>query len=102
MPKGFIICVDDQPEIVGSLMTQLEHAVGHACEIEVAESAAEALEVLEELEAQGEQVDIVITDEIMPGMQGSQFLEIVHKKNPNIMTVILTGQAGFDDVVYAV
>ena len=102
MSKNFIICVDDQPEIVGSLMTQLENAVGHACEIEVAESASEALEVLEDLLAQGEQVDIVITDEIMPGMQGSEFLEIVHQRDPNIMTVILTGQAGFDDVVYAV
>ena len=93
MRKGFIICVDDQPEIVGSLLAQLEHAVGDACEIEVAESAEEALTVLNELEEQGEQVDIVITDEIMPGMQGSHFLEIVHKKNPNIMTVILTGHA---------
>ena len=102
MSKGFIICVDDQPEIVGSLMTQLENAVGHACEIEVAESASEALEVLEELLVQGEQVDIVITDEIMPGMPGSKFLEIVHQRDPGIMTVMLTGQAGFDDVVYAV
>ncbi len=102
MAKGFIICVDDQPEIVGSLMTQLENAVGHTCEIEVAESASEALEVFEELLDQGEQVDIVITDEIMPGMQGSKFLEIVHQRDSGIMTVILTGQAGFDDVVYAV
>jgi len=102
MPKGYIICVDDQPEVVGSLLTQLEHAVGEACEIEVAESAAEALEVIDDLLAQGEQIDIVITDEIMPGMQGSHFLEIVHKRDRNIMTVILTGQAGFDDVVYAV
>ena len=102
MQKGFIICVDDQPEVVGSLLTQLEHAVGKACEIEVAESAAEALAVIDELLEKGEQIDIVITDEIMPGMQGSKFLEIVHKRDRNIMTVILTGHAGFDDVVYAV
>ncbi|GAK60426.1 hypothetical protein U27_00323 [Candidatus Vecturithrix granuli] len=102
MQKGFIICVDDQPEVVGSLMTQLENAVGHLCEIEVAESALEALEVLKELKEQGEQIEIVITDEIMPGMQGSKLLEIVHQLDPNIMTAMLTGQAGFDDVVYAV
>ena len=102
MRKGVIICVDDQPEVVGSLMTQLESAVGHLCEIEVAESAFEALDVLKELKEQGEQIEIVITDEIMPGMQGSKLLEIVHQLDPNIMTVMLTGQAGFDDVVYAV
>ncbi len=102
MQKGFILCVDDQPEVVGSLMTQLENAVGHLCEIEVAESALEALEVLKELKEQGGQIEIVITDEIMPGMQGSKLLEIVHQLDPTIMTVMLTGQAGFDDVVYAV
>ncbi len=102
MQKGFILCVDDQPEVVGSLMTQLENAVGHLCEIEVAESALEALEVLKELKEQGGQIEIVITDEIMPGIQGSKLLEIVHQLDPTIMTVMLTGQAGFDDVVYAV
>ena len=102
MQKGFIICVDDQPEVVGSLMTQLENAVGHICEIEVAESALEALDVLKDLKEQGEQIEIVITDEIMPGLQGSKMLEIVHQLDPNIMTVMLTGQAGFDDLVYAV
>ena len=102
MHKGVIICVDDQPEVVGSLMTQLENAVGHLCEIEAAESAREALDILKELKEQGEQIDIVITDEIMPGMQGSKLLEIVHQLDPHIMTVMLTGQAGFDDVVYAV
>lgn len=102
MKKGFIICVDDQPEIVDVLLMQLESAVGHACEIEIAESADEALKVLLELEERGEIVDLVITDEIMPGLQGSKFLEIVHKRDPDIMTMLLTGQAGLNDVVYAV
>jgi len=102
MKKGFIICVDDQPEIVDVLMMQLESAVGYTCEIEVAESANEALKVLLELEEGGDMVDLVITDEIMPGLQGSKFLEIVHKRNPDIMTMLLTGQAGLNDVVYAV
>ncbi len=101
MKKGYIICVDDQPEIVEALMTQLEHAVGDTCEVEVAESAEEALDVLGELREHGDQVEIVISDEIMPGIQGSKLLEMVHKIDPNIMTVMLTGYAGFDDLVYA-
>lgn len=100
--RGFIICVDDQPEIVDVLMMQLESAIGEECEIEVAESANEALSVLEDLQERGDLVDLVITDEIMPGLQGSKFLEIVHKHDPDIMTMLLTGQAGLDDVVYAV
>jgi PAS domain S-box-containing protein len=102
MEKGFIICIDDQPEIVDVLLMQLENAVGHTCEIETAESADEALEVLFELEKVGGVIELVITDEIMPGLQGSKFLEIVHQHDPDIMTMLLTGQAGLDDVVYAV
>jgi PAS domain S-box-containing protein len=100
--KGFIICVDDQPEIVDVLLMQLENAIGTECEIEVAESAHEALEVLRELSDRGEVIELVITDEIMPGLQGSKFLEMVHKHDPDIMTMLLTGQAGLNDVVYAV
>jgi PAS domain S-box-containing protein len=102
MEKGFIICVDDQPEIVNVLLTQLESAIGHTCEVEIAESAEEAFEIFVELEENGEQVELVVADEVMPGMQGSKFLEIVHKRNPDVMTMMLTGQAGLDDVVYAV
>ncbi|MBD3308665.1 response regulator [candidate division KSB3 bacterium] len=102
MEKRFILCVDDQPEVVGSLLTQLEHGFGHICEIEAAESADEALEVFQELRATDKQVEIVITDEVMPGMPGSRLLEIIHQLDPNVMTVMLTGQAGFDDVLYAV
>jgi len=100
--KGFIICVDDQPEVVDMLLMQLENAVGNECEIEVAESATEALNVLHELEEHGEVIELVITDEIMPGLQGSKFLEIVYEHDPDIMTMMLTGQAGLDDVIYAV
>lgn len=100
--KGFIVCVDDQPEVVNALLAQLENAVGEVCDIEIAESAEEALDVIEDLRQRGERVDVVLTDEIMPGMQGSKLLEIVHQRDPNIMTAMLTGQAGVDDIVYAI
>ena len=100
--KGFILCVDDQPEIIDMLLVQLERAVGDECIIEVAESADEALKVFHELEDQGEIIELVITDEIMPGLKGSRFLEAIHEHDPDIMTMMLTGQAGLDDVIYAV
>lgn len=100
--KGFILCVDDQPEVIDMLLVQLERAVGDECIIEVAESADEALKVFHELEDQGEIIELVITDEIMPGLKGSRFLEAIHEHDPDIMTMMLTGHAGLDDVIYAV
>ena len=102
MEKGFIICVDDQPAILDSLMTQLETSVGEQCEIETAESGDEALELVDDLRQTGELVEMIITDEVMPGMKGSQLLEIIHKRSPDIIKVMLTGQAGLDSVAYAI
>ena len=102
MKKGYIICVDDQPEIVDVLMMQLESAFGETCEIEIAESAEEAFNVFLDLRERGEQVELIITDEIMPGLQGSRFLEMIRQQDPDIMTMMLTGQAGLSDVVYAI
>ncbi len=102
MEKGFIICVDDQLTILDSLMTQLETAVGDVCDIETAESGDEALEVINDLQQNGQLIEMVISDEVMPGMKGCQLLEIIHKRYPNIITVMLTGHAGLDAVVYAI
>ncbi len=102
MEKGFIICVDDQPAILDSLMTQLETAVGEECEIETAESGDEALELLDALAQSGEMVEMIISDEVMPGMKGSQLLELVHQRSPATIKIMLTGQAGLDSVAYAI
>ncbi len=102
MERGFIICVDDQPAILDSLMTQLETSVGDLYEIETAESADEALELLDDLKETGQLVEMIITDEVMPGMKGSQLLEVVHKRCPDVIKVMLTGQAGLNSVAYAI
>lgn len=102
MEKGFIICVDDQPAILDSLMTQLESAVGETCDIETAESAQEALEIFDDLTKDGELIEMVISDEVMPGMKGSQLLEIIHKRSPQTVKIMLTGQAGLDAIAYAI
>ena len=102
MKKGYIICVDDQTAILDSLLMQLESAVGNVCEIETAESADEALELIDSLHQRGEYVEMLITDEVMPGMKGSQLLEIVHRRFPQMLKVMLTGQAGLDAVAHAI
>ncbi len=102
MKQGYIICVDDQAAILDSLSLQLESAVGDLCHIDAAESADEALELLQTLHRNGEYVEMLISDEVMPGMKGSQLLELVHRQYPHIVNVMLTGQAGLDAVAYAI
>jgi len=102
MKQGYIICVDDQAAILDSLLLQLESAVGDLCHIEAAESAQEALDLIQTLHEHDEYVEMLISDEVMPGMKGSQLLETVHRQYPHIVNVMLTGQAGLDAVAYAI
>jgi diguanylate cyclase (GGDEF)-like protein len=102
MPKEHIICVDDEEGILTALRQQLGARFGDECEIEVARSASDALELLEELKRDGEALALVIADQIMPGMKGVELLEEVHKRSPGTTKVLLTGQAGLDAVVAAI
>src|SRR5215470_12105656 len=101
-PKEHILCVDDEEGILSALRQQLAARFGHECEIEVAQSANDALEFIVELEEDNEQLAVVIADQIMPGMKGVELLEEIHRRSPSTTKILLTGQAGLDAVVAAI
>lgn len=96
--SGIILCVDDDTTVLVALRTLLTHAMGNDLLIEIAESGAEALELLEDLEQQGQHLSIVISDFIMPGMRGDELLIQLHQRSPKTITIMLTGQSDFDGV----
>ena len=67
-----IICVDDEPIVLGSLKRQLLAGLGSDYAVETAESAAEALEVIDELMEEGTELPLVISDHLMPEMRGAE------------------------------
>jgi diguanylate cyclase (GGDEF)-like protein len=101
-PKEHIICVDDEEGILTALRQQLGARFGDECQIEVAQSAKDALELVDELKRDGEPLAVMIADQIMPGMKGVELLEEVHKRSPGTTKILLTGQAGLDAVVAAI
>jgi diguanylate cyclase (GGDEF)-like protein len=100
--KEHILCVDDEEGILTALRQQLRIRFGNECEIEVARSASDALELMDDLERDGECVAVIIADQIMPGMKGVELLEEVHRRSPSTTKILLTGQAGLDAVVSAI
>lgn len=102
MMREHILCVDDEEGVLSALRQQLAARFGHECEISTAQSGHDALEFLDELEADGEQIAVVIADQIMPGMKGVDLLEEVHKRSPETTKILLTGQAGLDAVISAI
>ncbi len=95
--KLTIICVDDERNVLLILRNQLMHFFSD-CKIEIAESGDEALEVIEEILSNGEEVALVIADQIMPKMKGDEFLIELHHRHPQILKVMLTGQANVEDI----
>ncbi|NMF58575.1 PAS domain S-box protein [Pseudanabaena yagii] len=97
MSTPTILCVDDERNVLLTLRTQLMRYFPDYA-IEIAESGTEALIVVEELLNDGVEIPLVIADQIMPGMKGDQVLIELHQRHPQILKVMLTGEARAEDV----
>jgi CheY-like chemotaxis protein len=93
MPKAAILCVDDEVVVLNSLERLLRKTFADAYLYEFAESADDALELIEELDEDEVDLLVIVSDWLMPGIKGDEFLLIIHKKYPRIFTILLTGQA---------
>ena len=93
MGKPIIMCVDDEKVILTSLKTQLKAAFGNAYLYELAEDPADALALIDEFDDDETTVILIVSDWLMPGMKGDEFLVRVNQKFPNIVKIMLTGQA---------
>ena len=98
MSEAAILCVDDEAIILESLKEQLRRCFGKDYLYEVAESPEEALEILEDFDLDDIKTLLIVSDWLMPGMKGDEFLIEVHKKFPEITTIMLTGQADDDAI----
>jgi len=91
--KPIILCVDDEAVIRDSVKAELKARLGRGYDFETAESGDEALELLEELDADGIPLVVIVSDWLMPGMKGDELLIKVHQRYPGAVTLMLTGQA---------
>lgn len=93
MSKPVILCVDDEKIILDSLRTQLAAEFGNAYTYEGAEDAEEALDVISELYDEKISIVLIICDWLMPGIRGDELLIRIHQNYPNVIKIMLTGQA---------
>lgn len=93
MSKPIILCVDDEPLILEALRRELRSRFDHRFSYETAPDGQAALELLDELAAEGESVVLVLSDWLMPGLPGDEFLHQVRLRWPGIPAILVTGQA---------
>ncbi len=94
-PCAGILIVDDEQNVLNALKRSLAR---HFKPVHTAISGEQALEVLE----RERDVQVVISDFRMPGMDGVAFLKTVRVRQPDIQRVMLTGQASFEAIERAI
>ncbi len=102
MTDGVVLCVDDDIALLGALRTLLSKQLDAGQLVEIAESGEEALEISEEMHAQGLELSVVISDFIMPGMRGDELLVRLHEHHPDTIKILLTGQSDIEGVKRAI
>lgn len=102
MTEPVILCVDDEEIVLESLEIELSESFGDDYVIEIAQSAEEALEIVEDLLAEGRDITVVISDYIMPQVKGDELLQKIHEISPRTIKVMLTGQASMEGVTNAI
>lgn len=93
MSDAAILCVDDEAPILKALKEQLKRSFGNQYIYEIAQSVEEAWIVINEFEEEGIKILVIVSDWLMPNVRGDEFLAQVHQRFPDIITVMLTGQA---------
>lgn len=53
-------------------------------------------------EVRNKEIDVVVTDQRMPNMSGTEMLEIIKSEFPDIISIIITGYSDIETVIYAV
>ncbi|HWF36533.1 MAG TPA: FAD-dependent oxidoreductase [Solirubrobacteraceae bacterium] len=97
-----ILIVDDEPVVLAAVARDLRRGFGERFRILRSNSGSEALEVLRELRARGDQVAMLIADQRMPGMPGTQYLVEARKLVPDAKRVLLTAYADTEAAIAAI
>ncbi|MBR2144366.1 MAG: response regulator [Akkermansia sp.] len=98
-----IICVDDQQEVLDSVMRDLRPLTTHV-RLEEASSVADCMQLIEQIDDDGDHVAIVISDQVMPEETGTELLGRItaDRRFGKTRKVLLTGQATHADTINAI
>ncbi len=97
-----ILAVDDEPAVLAAVARDLRVGFGEHYRVLRAPSGEEALGILRELSARGDEVAMLIADQRMPGMPGTQYLLQARQIVPEAKRVLLTAYADTEAAIAAI
>jgi thioredoxin reductase (NADPH) len=102
MKKPIILTVDDEIEVSNAIERDLRVQYGKDYKIIKTNSGKEALETVRQLKQRDDQIALFLTDQRMPDIDGTEFLEEAIKIYPNAGKVLLTAYADTNAAIAAI
>ena len=100
--RATILAVDDEPTVLAAVARDLCRGFGEHYRILRAGSGPEALELLEEMRRRGESLAMIVADQRMPGMEGTELLVKARQVYPEAKRVLLTAYADTQAAIAAI
>jgi thioredoxin reductase (NADPH) len=97
-----IVVVDDEPAVLAAVARDLRREFGERYRIVRAGSGDEALGLVRELVGRGDQVALLVADQRMPGMAGTDYLVAARQLVPGAKRVLLTAYADTAAAIQAI
>jgi len=87
--RPYIVILDDEPPALTSMLDALARRYGADYRVTSHLQAATALEELERIRRDGNQVALIVADQWMPGMTGVDFLQRAHTLHPDAQRALV-------------
>ena len=102
MKLPFIIIIDDDIQVLRAIQRDVRNKFREEYKVIATDSAVEALESVKELKIKNEEVALFISDQRMPEMEGTVFVEKAKEFFPNAKKVLLTAYSDIDAAIKAI
>jgi thioredoxin reductase (NADPH) len=102
MKLPFILITDDDNQVLRAIQRDVRNKFREDYKILAIESAVETLEAIKELKSKNETVALFISDQRMPEMEGTAFLEKAKVFYPDAKKVLLTAYSDIEAAIKAI
>ena len=102
MTKPALIVVDDDPQVLAAVRRDLRSRYRESYTVISASSGEQALSTVRELKSRGDELAMVISDQRMPGLQGTDVLARSRETYPTARRVLLTAYSDIDAAIKAI
>ncbi|NGN84210.1 FAD-dependent oxidoreductase [Arthrobacter silviterrae] len=100
--RPVILAVDDDPAVLSAVRGDLRSRYGRHYRVLTAAGGAEAVGTLRQLKVRGDATAVVVSDQRMPGVAGTEVLTAARQLFPGVRTVLLTAYADTEVAIGAI